>query len=164
MRAEELDTIIYSISTAGEDAVGLMSMLVPSSEGQIASVENTQVRVVAQDGVLLRIEMEGIENRDNLEKLPEFIYELCMQGEYTCEKTDDTYEFKIELDETGIDSLAKSIVPEVASMSLDMDSGTIEVIVKNNEIYMFGIELKGTLDVLPSSVGASVIVECIFNE
>jgi len=261
-RTESLDKVTYSITATGADAENLLIMLIPSTEGQLASAGYTQIRIVASDGILERVEIDGtatikdsmetnidvtariydfkevseeefklpkavveaIENTEstslavveeewyrlllawfefdgeeqdgkvvvdvecgpinvktdgdwsdiakgisttanaqNLQKLPDMVYEVCMNGDYSYDKTGDSYRFRVTLEEEAMTDLAKTIAPEIVAQAVNFTDGVVEVVVENNEISSFEIEINGTVTVLLSNVGASVEAEFIFN-
>ena len=258
-RTEQLDQVIYAITTADEDAQELMEVLIPSSEGQIATVGNTEIRIIATDGILERVEImgnatlkdametevtvsavlsdftevkegeyqiptevkaaikdtekeslsnieeemyrlllawvefngdekdgtvkidvscgpinldteydwsdvsHGISDASNIEKLPDLVYEACMNGDFSCEKLGDSYIFQLELDENAMKELAETIAPEIQTQMVNLKEGIVEVIIENNEVVAFEISMDGKVSVLLSEVDASVEAEFTFE-
>lgn len=261
-RTNDLEKTIYSITATGEEAKTLLGALVPSTEGQLVSAGDTQIRIIAANGILESIEIEGnatmkdsmettvevsaklydfteleegeyeiprtvikaIENTDtssltvmeeetyrlllawlkfdaqeetgtvsldvecgpinmetnadwteivngianvsnskNIEKVPSMIYDISMEGEYSCEKLGDSYIFTITLDEAAIANLAKTISPEITTQMVNLSDGEVKVVVENNEIASFGIEIGGKVTILLSDVDASVEAEFVFD-
>ncbi len=261
-RTTEQDKVIYSISTTGEDAKNVLAVLVPSTEGQLAKAGDTQIRIIASDGILQRVEIEGsatlkdametsievsaqlfdfsevkegeyeipkavtdsmknteiaslqvmgedfyrlllawvefnreeqngtvvlevacgpinfetehdwaeiaknmtgISNASNMEALPDMIYQICMDGEFSCEKLGESYIFQMTLKEDAIKNLAEMIAPEIQTQVVNLTKGAVEVIVEHNEIVSFDIQIDGTVTVLFSEVDASVGAEFVFE-
>ena len=257
------DKTIYSITTMGEDAKGLVGILVSSfAEGQISSAGDTSVKLIAKDGILQSIKLEGrarlndameteivvsaiitdicqlddgkyelpqniakamtevekesftiideelyrlllafgqfkneekegfvkidvscgainIEtehdwediakglsvdsNASNLEKLPNMMYEICMNCDFSSKKSGNSYIYQINADSDTMNQLAEIIAPELKFKIVNFSNGEIEVAIEDNEIKAFNIQLKGTVNVLFSEVDASVESQFIFN-
>lgn len=261
-RTTQQDKVVYSITTTGEDAKALMAVLVPSSEGQIASAGDTVVRIIARDDILQSVEVEGnaklknsmeteivvsavisdicqldegeyelpkiienaiadtekeslstigeemyrlmlawvefngeekdgkvkldvscgpinletehdwadisrgisdASNASNIEKLPDFVYEVCMNGNFSCEKLGNSYIFQVELDEKAMKDLAETIVPQLQTQTVSLTEGSVEIIIENNEVTEFKISMNGIVTVLLSEVDASIEAEFIFE-
>ena len=260
IKTEELDKTIYTIEAHEEAAEALMEVLIPSAEGKLANVKDTIVRIIAKDGILQSVEVEGyatlmnameseikahvvisnfseiagyevpanvqsvISNIDSsslsimsedmyriimafvefnakeqegtvsldvscgsinfeleqdwadfisgssnlisesrLDVIHDIIYEICLNGEYSSEKIGNAYIYSMKLDDAAIDKLATSMVSDISLQAVDLAKGTIRVIVEDNEITAFEVDIDGTITVLLSEIDASIDAVFMFE-
>lgn len=260
-RTTEQDKVIYSISTTGEDAKKVLAILVPATEGQLASAQTTQIRIIASDGMLQRVEIEGnatlkdametsieisaklfdfstlkqeyeipqavinainntestsleimgedfyrllfawmefnkeeqngivvlnvdcgpihfekehdwakirqnaddISNITDINSVLDLVYQICMDGKFSCEKLGDSSIFQIVLKEDAIQHLSQTIAPQIQTQVVNLTKGTLEVVVEGNKIVSITIAIDGTVMVLFSEVDASIGTEFLFE-
>ncbi|MBR3839509.1 MAG: hypothetical protein IKM20_00050 [Erysipelotrichales bacterium] len=260
LKTEELDKTIYTIEAHDENAEALMSVLVPSTEGQLANAKNTIVRIIAKDDILESIEVEGsatlrnsteteiqaqmiisnfsevndykfpdkiknvilnvdtnslpamsedmyrlllafvdfnakaqsglvkvnvssgsinidveqdfgefvsqtskLSSTSQIDKIPDLIYEICLNGDFSSEKIGSSYVFSVKLDGEDMNQLAMAIVPEIALQNVNFTNGLVEVMVVDNEISSFVINIDGTITILVSKIDASIDVTFDFD-
>lgn len=260
LKTEELDKTIYTIEAHDENAEALMSVLVPSTEGQLANAKNTIVRIIAKDDILESIEVEGsatlrnsteteiqaqmiisnfsevndyklpdkiknvilnvdtnslpamsedmyrlllafvdfnakaqsglvkvnvssgsinidveqdfgefvsqtskLSSTSQIDKIPDLIYEICLNGDFSSEKIGSSYVFSVKLDGEDMNQLAMAIVPEIALQNVNFTNGLVEVMVVDNEISSFVINIDGTTTILVSKIDASIDVTFDFD-
>ena len=282
-KTQEQDKTIYSITTSGEDAQNVLAILVPSTEGQLASAGDTEIHLTASDGILQSVEIKGsaslkdametaievsatisdfseqkakeyqipekvsqaiqnaesasfpimgeemyrlllawtefygkdhegsvaldiecglinfetkldwadiekgiadisniVDNFNNssnsgnntsngssnindIKHIPDIIYEVCLNGEFSCYKFGNSYEFTLALNEETIAKIVELIAPEIKTQAVNLTNGELEVIVEQNEIASFKITIDGKIDVVLSEVDASVCAEFVFE-
>ncbi len=93
---------------------------------------------------------------ESIEKLPEMIGFLCMEGEITSTEMDNGYEYKLTLDKTSMQKIAEMVVPELVNYVVTMKEGTVVVMLENDSISSITIEIDGSIKVFFSEVPAEV--------
>lgn len=107
--------------------------------------------------------LSQIENRTNLQKIPDVVYEICMNGDFTCETIDRKYFFYMKLDQDAMQKLSEMMLPQIVNQSVDLTDGGIKVIVDNNKVAGFEIEIRGKVTVLLAQMDASLGAEFVFE-
>lgn len=107
--------------------------------------------------------VSGFSNEANMQTLPNLIYELCMNGTFSHEKSGNNYKFKLELDQATMQTLAELIAPEIKTQAVTLKNGTVKVSVKDDEIQSFEIEIDGSVKILLSEVEAYIQAEFVFR-
>uniref|UniRef100_UPI004056320B hypothetical protein n=1 Tax=Agathobacter sp. TaxID=2021311 RepID=UPI004056320B len=149
-RTTEQDKVIYSISTTGEDAKNVLAILVPSTEGQLATAGDTQIRIIASDGILQLVEVEGSATlKDAMETSIEvsaqlFDFSELKEGEY-------------EIPKAVTDAMKNTESASLQVMGEDFYRLLLAWVEFNKE------EQVGTVTVLFSEVDASVGAEFVFE-
>lgn len=100
----------------------------------------------------------------NLTRLPQMLYEICMNGESACERIGNSYIFTLEIDAENMALLAKKIMPEIGKQLVEFQQGILEVVVKNNEISSLDIKINGQVTLLYSKIDAYVKAEFEFGK
>lgn len=96
------------------------------------------------------------ENGVYLKEIPDLVYEICMNGDFTYETVDRKYTFYISLDEKDMQKLSQMIAPQIVNQAVSLTDGTMEIVVDNNKIVGFEIEIMGDVTVLLSRLEASI--------
>lgn len=106
---------------------------------------------------------ESVSNSADVAKIPDILYEICLNGEYTCEKLGNRYSYQLTLDEEAIQNLANIVAPDIQSQTVNWEIGNVIVEVEENEIVSAKIEIDGMVTVLLSEVKASIGAEFTFS-
>lgn len=78
-----------------------------------------------RNGLVLSSEEYALADRV---RLLEVLYQLCLNGEFTCTETgDDSWLYTLKLDQTGMESIAYTVSPEMESMPVTLTSGSIQI-------------------------------------
>ena len=102
------------------------------------------------------METEEIINPEEIVELPEVIYTICLEGDFSCEKKANSYIYTLQLEEDTIKKLAGMISPEVVTETVNLSNGNIYVTVENEKVSSLEVDIEGTIMVLLVEVEASV--------
>ena len=101
----------------------------------------------------------GTVDTDGVQKLPEMIGFLCMEGEITSKEIENAHEYTLLLDEESMQKIAQMVVPELINYVVSFTEGTVVVILEDDTISTIKIEIDGNVHVLFSDVPAVVGIE-----
>lgn len=96
-------------------------------------------------------------------QVPQVIYGVCLSGEFSCDKTEATYLYKIELDEATMRTMVQMLAPEVGSQVECFDNGTVTIEVREDEIQSFSIRLDGSIDLLITQIETYIQAKFVFH-
>ena len=111
----------------------------------------------------LGLESGEIDNPEEIERMPELIYDICMEGEFSCEKKADSYIYSLKLDEDTIQKLAGIIAPEIVTQTVNLTTGNLYVTVEDDNITSVEVDINGTVTLLFVDVAASLNAVFIFE-
>ena len=96
------------------------------------------------------------------EKLLGFAYYLCFNGDLSCEG--DVY--RLRLDQTGMEQVLYTIVPEAKDMVLSLSEGTLELKMEGDAIASISIAIAGQMDLVITQmdIGAGVQIDIVQEE
>lgn len=97
-----------------------------------------------------------ITNKAELAAIPDLIYEVCMKGAFSYERTGDLYKFQLQLDAGEMKTLAETLAPDIQTQAVNLTDGIVKVQIKNDSIEAIEIAINGTVKVLVSEVEASI--------
>lgn len=97
-------------------------------------------------------------------RLPEIVYKLCLNGNLSCTETTGEYIYTLVLEEDGMKALAYAIAPEAADLDIVFDTGSIQIMVKDEQIKKMQIVCEGNVDLLLVETPVSFSAELNFDE
>ena len=86
-------------------------------------------------------------------------YELCLQGNFRCTEVNDSYIYSIVLDEAGMKEIAALIAKESADMAITFENGSLQLVIKDNNLESIRFACDGELDVLLTKVAVALSAE-----
>ena len=106
---------------------------------------------------------DGSQAESGMEAIPGVLYEVCLNGELSCEQSENMDIFRMKVGEETIKLLSEIIAPELKGQVVHFDQGTVVVVVRENEIDSFQIRLDGEVTVLFAKVDAYINAEFCFD-
>ena len=86
-------------------------------------------------------------------------YELCLQGNFRCTETNDSYIYSVVLDEEGMKEIAALISKESTDMDILFENGSLQLVIKDNQLESIRFACDGELDVLLTKVAVALSAE-----
>lgn len=80
------------------------------------------------------------------------IYHLCLNGELSCEAD----VFRLSLDQEGMEAIAYLIAPQAQSLNIDFRSGSLELVMDDEDIRSIQVQCDGSVDVLLTKISVGV--------
>lgn len=122
----------------------------------------TDDAVCNKDGLGLSLEEKQI--ADSTELL-DMLYQICLNGEFSCMNTgNNSYLYTLSLEEETMRSLAYTILPEMETMDISLNSGSVQVTVTDETITDIRVDCTGDIAGILSEASVSVSVDMIFME
>lgn len=100
---------------------------------------------------------------EKLQKLPEALGLMCMEGDLSCTKDGSAYMYRLVLDQPALQELARMILPELARYSGDLTEGEASFRLENNTVVSMKVSMKGSVRALLVQLPVSVSAELIFD-
>lgn len=97
-------------------------------------------------------------------KLVDILYSLCMNASADCDHSGESYIYTLTLDSDGMESLAHAIAPETGKMNITFTSGSIRVVVEQEEIQCAEVSISGSVQVVLSKADASITAALDFKK
>lgn len=141
----------------------------------LASQENVEgtVKLSANCGIInfeksydlseLNTNKVDIENATEIEKLPDMIALLCMEGDISCVEEADGYHYTLKLNKKTMEEIAGMIIPDGVNQLIKLSKGNVEIVVNGSKIRSIEVGIAGTLQSLFSKVQSQVGAEFIFD-
>ncbi|MGN0628073.1 MAG: hypothetical protein ACI4IW_00375 [Oscillospiraceae bacterium] len=106
------------------------------------------------------------ENEDSAlaARLPDIIYEICMNSEISCTESGGAVSYTAELDEKEMERVAHSIALSAENMDVSYDSGSITVLVENGAIKSASVSCRGSMKIMQSGAPVSLGAKLAFPE
>ncbi|MGN0298006.1 MAG: hypothetical protein ACI4C1_02285 [Lachnospiraceae bacterium] len=128
---------------------------------QISSIQKngyalyfTDTTICNQNGkIILAADAANIEAA----KLLDIAYEACLNATLECREENGQYIYSLSLDEEGMKTVVYAIAPEAEKMDITFDSGSIQVVVGDDQIQSVNISCGGNVQIVLSS--ADVVFE-----
>lgn len=120
------------------------------------SVYFTENVVCDEDGIV------GIKRKEELlsaAELLEIAYALCMNGEMTYSVRQEETVYSLSLDETGISTVAKAILPEIGQMDVELTAGNLQVTLEHERITDIRFVCQGSVPVMVVNVPVTLSCE-----
>ena len=107
-----------------------------------------------QNGVPLNEKDNALTDRAHL---LEVLYQICLNGEFKCADTgSDTWLYTLTLDEEAMKAVAYAAAPEMENLPVTLNSGSIQIMVKEASITELDCSCAGGLDVLAETAPVTV--------
>ena len=159
-----------TLLSLSEDLYRLVLALAPL--GDMASLEGT-LALAVDCGVLqldtqvqlsdLQTDAGGQLDPELLRELPEVVGVLCTQGDIRCTRNGNGYVYTLELDQQGMQELARRILPELAQYSGNLTKGSVTITLAHNAVTSMAVFIQGKISAwiaqIPLSVRAEYILE-----
>lgn len=104
-----------------------------------------------------------IENAAEIEKLPDMISLLCMEGDISCEEAADGYYYTLKLNKKTMEEITEMIIPSSISQLIKLSKGNVEIVVSGSKIKTIDIGIAGSIQSIFSSMQSQVGIEFIFD-
>lgn len=100
---------------------------------------------------------------EKLQKLPEMLGWLCMEGDISCTPKGDAYVYALELDQQGMQDLSQMILPELSQYGGNLTEGSVTVILEDNTITSMNVSIEGKISALIAQIPITVGAEFTFD-
>ena len=100
---------------------------------------------------------------ETLQKLPEILGLMCMEGDIRCTSEGDAYLYTLTLDQASMKELIRMILPEIARYSGDLTSGMVSVWLKDGKIVTMKASVEGKVSMLFTQVPIGVCAVFSFS-
>lgn len=141
------EELSYSQVNSGDQTVSCLSM------GDLSIYYSNGV-FCDRNGLVLSSEEYALADRV---RLLELIYQLCLNGEFSCTETGEaSWLYTLELDETGMESVAYTVSPELESMPVTLSSGSVQIYLTDGELTEIRCSCSGGLDGLAETAPVTV--------
>lgn len=97
-----------------------------------------------------------------LQKLPEILGWLCMEGDIRCTRKDGAYVYTLVLKQQQIQQLARMILPELSRYSDSLTAGNVTVVLEEGAISTMKISIEGKISALIVQLPVAVCAEFRF--
>lgn len=86
-------------------------------------------------------------------------YKLCLEGTFRCTEVNGAYIYSIVLDENGMKEVAALISKESADMGILFENGSLQLVIKNDELESIRFACDGEVDILLTTVAVALSAE-----
>lgn len=100
---------------------------------------------------------------EKLQKLPEMLGWLCMEGDISCTPKENAYVYALELDQQGMQQLSRMILPELSQYGGNLTEGSVTVILEDNTITSMNVSIEGKISALIAQIPVTIIATFTFN-
>lgn len=87
-----------------------------------------------------------------LQKLPEMVALLCMEGEISCTPKGNGYVYALKLDESAMHQLSRMILPELAQYVGNLTEGTVTILLEKKAITSVEVAIEGQINAIITTV------------
>lgn len=87
-----------------------------------------------------------------LQKLPEMVALLCMEGEISCTPKGNGYVYALKLDESAMHQLSRMILPELAKYVGNLTEGTVTILLEKKAITSVEVAIEGQINAIITTV------------
>lgn len=154
--------------TLTEDLYRLVLALAPFAD--MDAIDGT-LELAVDCGLLqldTRMALSDLKNTSNaqldpetLQKLPEILGLMCMEGEIRCTPDGDGYLYTLELDQTSMQQLTRMILPELTKYSENLTNGTVSILLVEENITAMKASIEGKIPMLFTQV--PILVSAVFH-
>lgn len=106
--------------------------------------------------------ISNLTNTEEIEKMPQTIAALCLEGDVSCEKVDSTYLYEVELEEEEILKVSQTIVPDIVNEVASLSNGKAILTIEGGRITTMEIIIEGRLTVLLVEIDAKIGAKFVF--
>ena len=100
---------------------------------------------------------------ESLQKLPEILGFMCMEGDISCTRDGDAYVYRLVLDPPAMQALARMILPELAQYGGNLTEGEASIRLENNAITSMQVSIEGKVSALLVQIPVTVGAEFSFD-
>lgn len=154
--------------TLTEDLYRLVLALAPFAD--MDAIDGT-LELAVDCGLLqldTRMALSDLKNTSNaqldpetLQKLPEILGLMCMEGEIRCTPDGDGYLYTLELDQTSMQQLTQMILPELTKYSENLTNGMVSILLVDGSITAMKASIEGKIPMLFTQV--PILVSAVFH-
>ncbi|MGN0405978.1 MAG: hypothetical protein ACI4F1_12190 [Bariatricus sp.] len=121
----------------------------------------TDEKICNQNGDTL---MENEVSGADAAKLLDLAYQICLNAEFTCSEDNGEYIYSVSLDQKGMKAVAYAIASEAEGMDITFDSGSIQIVIRNDKIKSIVISTGGNVQVLVAGADVAFEAKIDFKE
>lgn len=107
--------------------------------------------------------ISNLANKEEIEKMPQTIAALCLEGDVSCKKVNNAYVYELELEEEEILNLSQTIVPDIVNEVVSLSNGKAIITVENRKVTSMEIIIDGRLTVLLVEIDAKIGAKFVFT-
>ena len=100
---------------------------------------------------------------EKLQRLPEVLGLMCMEGDLSCTKEGGAYVYRLVLEQPAMQELACMILPELAQYGGDLTEGEVSIRLENNEVVAMKVSIEGKVSALLVQIPVTVSAEFMFD-
>ena len=104
-----------------------------------------------------------LENAADIDKIPEMISLMCMEGDISCKEDVGGHHYTLQLNKKTMEEISEMVLPNNVDDLLKLSKGNVEIIVNGNKINSIQIGIGGTIQSLFSKYQGQVGVEFTFD-
>ena len=97
-------------------------------------------------------------------KLLDIAYQTCLNAQLDCSQAGGNYTYTLSLDEDGMEAVAYAIAPAAEGMDLLFDSGSIQVMICEDQIQSIEVNCGGTVQIVLSNAKVAFEARMEFAE
>ncbi|MGN0314245.1 MAG: GLUG motif-containing protein [Fusicatenibacter sp.] len=97
-------------------------------------------------------------------KLLKIAYQICLNAEADCSQVDGKYTYSLSLDEDGMKAVAYAVAPAAEGMDLLFDSGSLQLVISDDQIESIEIHCGGTVRIVLSYADVAFEERMVFTE
>jgi len=105
-----------------------------------------------------------IQNPEAIQELPKILGGLLMEADITCVERNGGYVYALTLDQTTMESLAQTIMPEMMTYAVNYESGKLELVMEDDWISTITVEITGSMNALITKIPVSLGVTFVFED
>ncbi|MGN0800376.1 MAG: hypothetical protein ACI4NU_08090 [Christensenellales bacterium] len=128
-------------------------------ETQISSIQKNGYALYFTDTLICNKNGSVIPTADattvEAAKLLDIAYQTCLNAQMDCSRADGNYTYTLSLDEDGMEAVAYAIAPAAEGMDLLFDSGSIHVVIFEDQIRSIEVNCGGTVQVVLSNANVA---------
>ena len=91
-------------------------------------------------------------------------YQLCINGEISCEENGGTYTYTLALDEDGMARVAHTVLPDSEKLALSFRSGSVEITVTDAGVERIRFACGGSVRIVVVDAPVSISAELRFRD
>ena len=157
--------VLFSLT---EDLYRLVLALAPFAD--MESIEGTLALTVDCGPLQLDTQMNladlktasnGQLDPEALQKLPEILGLMCMEGETRCTADSNGYLYTLELDQVSMQQLTRIILPELTKYSQNLTNGMVSILLEDGNVTAMKVSIDGKVPMLFTQV--PILVSAVFH-
>lgn len=97
-------------------------------------------------------------------RLLDIAHQICLNADPTCTEAGGKYTYTLSLDEAGMEAAAYAIAPAAEGMDVLFDSGSLQIVLRNDRIERIALSCSGSVQVVLSNAEVSFEAQLEFPE